>query len=242
MLLKAVNCERLKCKGTLIWPAFLLIPIIPVIMGAGNYLTNLAILKTEWYALWTQISLFYSNFFFAPLIGVYCAFLWRFENFHSCRNTLLTQPVSLRVIYSSKYLMVCAITFLTQLWLAVLYLAAGKIAGLPGLPPSDIIGWIIRGTLGGFVIATIQYLTASVITNFAIPIAVGLFGGISGLLIANTRYGICWPYSLMTLGMNSNKENDMLNGQLPLFLLFMILYIILFNLIGIRMLKRNHSI
>ena len=41
MLIKAINCERLKCKGTLVWPAFLLVPIIPAIMGAGNYLNNL---------------------------------------------------------------------------------------------------------------------------------------------------------------------------------------------------------
>ncbi|MFR3031347.1 MAG: hypothetical protein ACLTNO_08655 [Blautia sp.] len=68
MLIKAINCERLKCKGTLVWPAFLLVPIIPAIMGAGNYLNNLELLRAGWYSLWTQISLFYSNFFFAPLI------------------------------------------------------------------------------------------------------------------------------------------------------------------------------
>ena len=26
MLVKAIYCERMKCKGTLIWPAFLIIP------------------------------------------------------------------------------------------------------------------------------------------------------------------------------------------------------------------------
>ena len=28
MLLKSIYCEGLKCKGTLIWPAFLIIPVI----------------------------------------------------------------------------------------------------------------------------------------------------------------------------------------------------------------------
>ena len=241
MLIKAINCERIKCKNTLIWPAFFLIPIIPTVMGAGNYLNNIGILKSEWYSLWTQISLFYSNFFFPPLIGVYCAFLWRFENFHSCRHTLMTQPVKLSTIYCSKYCMVCAITVLTQLWFTDLYLVSGKIVGLPGLPPTDICGWIVRGTIGGFVIATVQYLVASVIRNFAIPIAVGLFGGISGLLISNTSAGIYWPYSLMLLGMNSNKYDDMLSSQLPLFFFFSIFYILLFLLLGIWMLGKNES-
>ena len=37
MLVKAIYCERMKCKGTLIWPAFLIIPVIPVLLGGGNY-------------------------------------------------------------------------------------------------------------------------------------------------------------------------------------------------------------
>ena len=135
--------------------------------------------------------------------------------------------------------MVCVITLLTQLWFTVLYLNAGKVVGLPGLPPIDILGWIFRGTIGGWVIATIQYLVASVISNFAIPVAVGLLGGISGLLMANTKAGIFYPYSLMVLGMNSNKDDNMLGGLLPTFFLFALFYILLFNLIGVRLLKKR---
>ena len=135
--------------------------------------------------------------------------------------------------------MVCVITLLTQLWFTILYLIAGKVVGLPGLPPIDILGWIFRGTIGGWVIATIQYLVASVISNFAIPVAVGLLGGISGLLMANTKAGIFYPYSLMVLGMNSNKDDNMLGGLLPTFFLFALFYILLFNLIGVRLLKKR---
>ena len=131
------------------------------------------------------------------------------------------------------------ITLLTQLWFTVLYLIAGKVVGLPGLPPIDILGWIFRGTIGGWVIATIQYLVASVISNFEIPVAVGLLGGISGLLMANTKAGIFYPYSLMVLGMNSNKDDNMLGGLLPTFFLFALFYILLFNLIGVRLLKKR---
>ncbi|WP_412392686.1 ABC transporter permease [Enterocloster bolteae] len=103
MLVKAIYCERMKCKGTLIWPAFLIIPVIPVLLGGGNYLSNLGLLTSEWYSLWTQVTLFYATFFFPPLIGTYCAFLWRYENFNSCRNTLFSAPVSYQTIYVSIY-------------------------------------------------------------------------------------------------------------------------------------------
>ena len=177
MIVKAIICERMKCRGTLIWPAFLLIPVIPILLGAGNYLSNLDLLKSGWYSYWTQVTLFYATFFFAPLIGAYCAFLWRYENFNSCRNTLFACPVSYHTIYLSKFILVCAISGLTQIWFALLFFASGKVIGLPGLPPGDLCFWMIRGLAGAFVIAALQFLVATEIRSFATPIAVGLAGG-----------------------------------------------------------------
>ena len=174
MIVKAIICERMKCKGTLIWPAFLLIPVIPILLGAGNYLSNLEILKSGWYSYWTQVTLFYATFFFAPLIGAYCAFLWRYENFNSCRNTLFARPIPYHTIYLSKFILVCAISAMTQIWFALLFIASGKLIGLPGLPPADLCFWMIRGLAGAFVIAALQFLAATEIRNFATPIALSL--------------------------------------------------------------------
>lgn len=233
MILRSIYCEHLKCKGTLIWPAFLLIPIIPVILGCGNYLGNLGLLDSEWYSLWTQVTLFYASFCFAPLIGIYCAFLWRYERFNTCLYALYTKPVSYASIYLSKYLMVCFVTLLTQLWLIVLYVAAGKYASLPGLPPTDIFVWIARGTVGGFVLATIQFFAAAMLRSFAFPIVIGLVGGVSGLVMANSRFGILYPYSLMLLGMNANQSEDMLSSNTPIFFLVSAVCIALFLAAGI---------
>lgn len=238
-MIVSIRCEAMKCRGTLLWPALFLIPLIPVILGTGNYLGNLDMLRSGWYSLWTQISLFYSNFFFAPLIGVYCAFFWRYENFHSCRNALFTSPVSYGTIYMGKYLMVCAVTLFSQLWLTLLYLAAGILAGLPGLPPCDIVLWILRGTAGGFVVAAIQFILASVFRSFAFPVVLGVLGGFTGLLAANRTWGIFWPYSLMLLGMNANRTEDMLGGSLPLFLAVTFACLVLINLAGVRILKKT---
>lgn len=238
-MIVSIRCETMKCRGTLLWPALFLIPLIPVVLGTGNYLGNLDMLRSGWYSLWTQISLFYSNFFFAPLIGVYCAFFWRYENFHSCRNALFTSPVSYGTIYMGKYLMVCAVTLFSQLWLTLLYLAVGILAGLPGLPPCDIVLWILRGTAGGFVVAAIQFILASVFRSFAFPVVLGVLGGFTGLLAANRTWGIFWPYSLMLLGMNANRTEDMLGGSLPLFLAVTFACLVLINLAGVRILKKT---
>ena len=238
-MIVCIRCEAMKCRGSLLWPALFLIPLIPVVLGTGNYLANLDILRSGWYSLWTQISLFYSNFFFAPLIGVYCAFFWRYENFHSCRNALFTAPVSYGTIYLGKYLMVCAVTLFSQLWLAFLYLAAGILAGLPGLPPASIVLWILRGTAGGFVAAAIQFILACVFRSFALPVVLGVLGGFTGLLAAGRSWGIFWPYALMLLGMNANRTEDMLDGGIPLFLAVTLIYLVLINLAGVRIMKRT---
>lgn len=72
MLLACMKSEQIKLRRSFIWIAFVLIPLIPALMGTQNYLNNIELLKSEWLSLWTQETLFYSNFFFAPLIAIYC--------------------------------------------------------------------------------------------------------------------------------------------------------------------------
>ena len=232
-ILKGIICERMKCRGSLIWPAFFLIPLIPVCMGVGNYLSNLGLLTSQWYSLWTQVTLFYACFFYAPLIGAYCAFLWRYENFNNCRNALFSLPVKVSCIYMSKFALVCIITALTQLWFMGLFVLAGKISGLPEMPPADILFWSLRGLLGAFVTAAAQFLLASRIRNFATPVALGVLGGVTGLMAANTRAGIFWPWSQMLLGMNSNRSEDVLGGESGLFFIICALYLVLLCWTGI---------
>ena len=58
-----------------------------------------------------------------------------------------------------------------------------------------------------------QLVLAMVIRSFAVPIFLGLLGGITGICISSQGFGILWPYSLMQLGMNSNKSADALAGS-----------------------------
>ena len=62
-----------------------------------------------------------------------------------------------------------------------------------------------------------QLLLSMVIRSFAVPIFLGLLGGITGIFISSKGHGLLWPYSLMQLGMNSNKSADALAGSYGLF-------------------------
>lgn len=58
-----------------------------------------------------------------------------------------------------------------------------------------------------------------------------------GVLISNEGFGMYWPYSLVLMGMNSNKSADVLSGNSLLFVLSAVLYFLLFYLIAVRILK-----
>ena len=149
MLFACMRAELMKLKRSFIWSVFLILPVISTIMGCFNYIQNTDIVGVSWYSLWTQTTLFYSNFFYAPLIAVYCAYLWRLENFNRNRNALLAAPVPIPCLYLAQFLAISCVTLLTQLWVGVLFLICGLITGLQGFPPLDTIIWLLRGCVGG---------------------------------------------------------------------------------------------
>lgn len=238
MLLDCIKMEQKKLRHSHLWLVFLIIPVIPAVLGAGNYLNNLELLQSEWYSLWTQHSLFYSNFFYGPLIALYCAYIWRVEHLSHNWNQLMTMPVPVRDVFLSKLVLSLGCTVALQIWMWVLFIISGKAVGLPGIPPLEILVWILRGSIGGLPIAALQLVMSMVIRSFAVPIALALIGSILGLLASNSGFGFWWPYSLMMMGMNSNKEADMV-GNMAAFGISVAVFLALFTAAGIWYLKKR---
>lgn len=237
MLLRCIRAENLKLRHSCIWLACLLIPFIPSIMGTFNYLHNLRLLQSEWYSLWTQITLFYSSLFYAPLIGLYCSWLWRLEHLNHNWNVLMTTPVPVRNVFLAKLAVVFRVTLLTQLWVGLLYFLCGKICRLPGMIPLEILGWLLRGTLAAAAVGTLQLLLSMVIRSFAVPIGAALAGSVIGFILSNKGYAMYWPYSVMLLGMNSNNSDDALRQNLIPFFISLGVFFLLFAGISIWYLK-----
>lgn len=237
MLLRCIKAERKKLMHSVIFPACIIIPIIPTVMGTFNYLQNTGILTGEWYSLWTQLTLFYACFFYAPLIALYCSYLWRLEHTGNNWYVFLTSPVPIPCLYFGKLAVIFFVTLITQLWVGILYIIAGKFVGFSGLCPSQILFWMLRGTLAAISVGALQLLLSMVIRSFSVPIGIALIGSVLGMLISNKGFGTFWPYSLMIMGMNSNKSTDSLTGNNLLFITATVFYFLLFYLIAIRILK-----
>lgn len=241
MLHLTVKAENRKLKGSVIWIACILIPIIPAIMGTFNYYQNRAILTGEWYSLWTQLTLFYALFFYAPLVALYCSYLWRLEHLEHNWNVLMTLPVPARNIFFGKLYVIVKVTVITQIWLFLLFCFCGKLIGFQGFPPITILLWSLRGTAAALAIGALQLLLSMCIRSFAIPIGLALAGSIIGFLLANFSKSASYvfPYALMLLGMNSNSYEDRMADQMIPFLVSTLTFFLLFCGIGILILKKR---
>lgn len=214
MLLRCIRAENQKLHGAPIWLVFLVVPLISCLYGSYNFLQNLGLLSFTWYNLWTQHTLFYTLFFFAPMVGVYAAYLWRLEHLGHNWNLIMAAPVPPVDLFIAKFLAVAKVTLFTQGWVFVLYVVCGKLwAGLPGWPPLQVAVWLVRGVVGSFAIIALELLIAMLIRSFAVPVLFGLAGGVSGMLMASKGFGMVWPFALMQMGMNSNKSEDVLTGS-----------------------------
>ena len=88
-------------------------------------------------------------------------------------------------------------------------------------------------------IGALQLLLSMCIRSFSVPIGIALAGGVLGLVISNKGLGLYWPYSLMLMGMNSNKNEDTLAGQSLFFFLSVLFFFLLFSAAGILLLKKR---
>ena len=233
MFFKLLKIEKMKLKRSPIWIAFAVMPVIPALLGTLNYKVNIEILKSQWYSLWTQHTLFTCDFFLPILIGIYCSYIMRMEYNNHNWNKVLTMPVSRSMIFLSKLVTVSCMILFSEIWIAVLFVVSGKIVGMTDpIPIKDMIIWCLFGTLGGMVIVSIQLLLSLFIKSFALPVGIAFAGGLSGLVFLAKNLGHIWFYSLMAYGMNSNAPQQMIkSGYFP-FVVICILYITLITFIS----------
>ena len=114
---------------------------------------------------------------------------------------------------------------------------SGKVAGITAPVPPELGNWVLLGTVGGISVCAVQLLLSLIIRAFAPPVAIGLIGGIGGLMLTAYGYGYAFPYSLLCLGMRANNPAMVLD--LAPFLLSVFLYTALCTVLSIRVLSHR---
>ncbi len=239
MLLKLIWIEQMKLKRSPVWLAFLLMPVIPAALGTLNYLNNLGLLKSEWYSLWTQHTLFTCYFFLPVMIGVYCAYIMRQEQNNHNWNKVLTMPAARSMVFVAKLVCVSLLLLMSELWIGVLFVISGLAVGMTAPPTREILTWCLFGTLGGMVTASVQLMLSLFFRSFALPVGISFAGGISGLLFLAKGLGHIWPYSLMAYGMRSNAPQQIMETGYAPFAVTCIVWIAGLTLVSSFLLERR---
>lgn len=241
MLKRCILAENRKLHASPIWAMFFLLPTISAGYGTFNYLQNLELLTDGWYSLWTQHTLFYSMLFFPAMVGAYAAYLWRLEHLGHNWNLIMAMPVRPLDLFAAKFVVVAKLALLTHGYVFALFVVCGKLfAHLPGFPPATLPLYLLRGALGALAVIAAQLVLAMVIRSFAVPIFLALLGGISGMLAGSKGLSLFWPYCLMQMGMNANKQEDVLSGAyLPFFVSCLLWLAALFLLAWLLLRKRD---
>lgn len=239
MLFRTIRAERMKLQHSPVWLAFFILPVIPAVMGTFNYIQNIDILKSGWYSLWTQHTLFECYFFIPAIIGVYCSYLCRLEHMNHNWNTVMTAPIPIPYVYFGKLLTASFMVLLTQIWVGLLFIISGKLCKIAGPVPTEVVTWLLCGMIGGIVICALQLCISLVIRSFAVPVAIALIGGIAGLIATAKGYGTYFPYSLMCIGMRANNAKAAMQCTMSQFILNSIIYISVFCLFSVLYLKKH---
>ena len=158
-----------------------------------------------------MVTIIFYYFAMALAPAVYAAYLWRLEHIGHNWNLIMAEPVPPFYLFLAKLLVVTKLVLLTQAFVFVLYWFCGRVfAGFTAPPPAITIFYLVRSVLGGLAVVAAQLLFSMVIRSFALPVFLGLAGGVSGMLLASRGYWYAWPYCLMQRGMNANQSSDML--------------------------------
>ncbi|MHA7967436.1 ABC transporter permease [Paenibacillus sp. CAU 1782] len=237
-MIRSISAEWLKLRHSRIVLLLGVLPVVSLLIGCANFYANQSVLGNGWYSLWTQVSLFYGEFFLPILIAICCSYLSRLEHGNRNWNMTMSTPISPSGVFFAKWFVAGMLILFAQVLFALLYWLAGTLLSLDGSFPAETIGWIIRGWYASLAIGALQLGLSLKMRSFATPIGICLCAVFAGLGLYVAKLGLFFPYSLLTIGMGVLSQ-DQLNGlHHVLFWVCSTGFIVAFAAMSISRLKR----
>lgn len=242
MLTRCISVELMKLRRSRIWLILMILPIISVLIGSVNFYLNQGVLKYEWYSLWSQVSLFYGEFFLPILIAICCGYMWRLEHFNKNWNMIMAAPISAVWIFLSKLMVAGLLLIFVQGLLFLLYFLGGTLMGLSSKLPRELPGWLLRGWIAVITISALQLALSMRIRSYATTVGIGLCASFIGLGMYIANLGLFFPHSMMVVGMGVISQKSISPGDMIIFFIMNIIYIVAISTFAIRWIKKSDVI
>lgn len=240
-MLRSVAAEWPKLRRSRMWLVLVSLPVVSLMIGCANFIMNREALEGGWYSLWTQVSLFYGEFFLPVLIAICCAFVCRLEHTNRNWNLILAAPISLTSLFIAKLVIVGVLIAGAQALFLLMYWTSGQMLSMTDPFPLDIIMWTFRGWVASLSIAALQLGLSIRIRSFATPIGISLCAVFVGLGLYVLKLGLLFPYSLLTIGMGVLTQSGLTPMENLLFFLMNGLYLVFLSAWSIRRLKYSDA-
>jgi hypothetical protein len=239
-LIRSVRAEFIKLRHSSMWLAVVVIPVIGVLIGTGNYWINADALHGDpWFELWTQVALFYGYFFYPLLVAVIAGYMWRVEHFEHNWNGLMTSPVSPSSVWFAKFIVLFLMALLCQCLNILFYWLSGNlILHLSGQMPSYFWWWLIGGTLCVMASGAVQMYLSMRIRSFAVPVGISFGMCIAGLGCYAQGWWL-FPNTLAIIGINAQHEGLPALPEMAKALGGTVFWVILISILGILYLKKS---
>lgn len=239
MLRRCISAEWLKLRHSHIWLVLMVLPVVSALIGCANFFMHQGVLQNEWYSLWSQVGLFYGEFFFPILIAICCAYMCRLEHSNKNWNMVMTAPVSATSIFLAKLTVIGMLLIFVQGFFFLLYYFGGKLTGLTSALPAELPGWLFRGWIAAVTISVLQLALSIRIRSFAVPIGISLCATFLGLGMYVGKCGMFFPYSLLTIGMGVLSQENLTSNQSIQFFVVNIIFVVLVSAFAIRRLGKD---
>lgn len=236
-MLRSISAEWLKLRHSRIGLVLAILPVFSLLIGCFNFYFNQAALQNGWYSLWTQVSLFYGEFFLPILIAICCAFVCRLEHANRNWNMVLASPMPITSLFVAKLFTVSLLILAAQAFFMFMYWTAGRLFSFPDAFPMETVVWSLRGWFASISIAALQLGLSIRIRSFATPIGISLCAVFLGLGLYVLNFGMLFPHSLLTIGMGVLSQKGLTPAENLFFMFMNSAFILLFGAWSIRRLK-----
>lgn len=205
--------EWFKLKRQKIWLIILIVPLLSVLLGYGNFLGNYEVLMDKaddnaWLEAWTQITLFYGIFFLPISSGILAALVCRTEHLNGGWKLQLTLPISKTRMFISKLVVVVSLTLLLQLSLVFFFLIGGKMIEIQHIIPwSFIFTAVFFSWLCTFTLSTIQLWLSYKIKSFGIPLSINIVLSLLVFAAYTDKIGIFYPWAQPSFAIAAPEES-----------------------------------
>lgn len=235
-----IGAEMTKLRRSPIWIPFLVLPLCSCVIGSANYSLNLGVLTPGWSNLWTQQTIFLCYFFLPAMLGAGCSFMWRLEHTGTNWNGLMCAPVPAWCVLTGKIVVAAGLSAISFAGTFACFLVSGCLLGVPGDIPFATIGLhIVLGWAGSLAIVAIQSFISMIIRSFALPVGLGLAGGVMGLMATMAGAGYVFSYALMQNGMGANTLADFSPAHVGQIVVLSVLYVVVVLFFATRRLTHH---